>query len=82
MREVTRQSRGRGREGPDRDPDSDDLHSVLTISEPPQRQPHRGVKDRKSRPKEQADLGIGQAEIGFDRLNQQAQHVAIDERKE
>ena len=80
LAEVPRRAASRGHEAPDADPPRDDRAPAPLVGQPRDRESQHGVEEGEREPAEQAHLGIGEAEIALDRVNQQGEDLAIDVR--
>jgi hypothetical protein len=82
MPEAGGESARCGRKAPDGDADADYALARNAVDQPADRQPHCGIEQPERQALKQRDLGIGQPQIGLDRVDHQAEDRAIDERND
>ncbi|MNH27023.1 hypothetical protein D3C79_871150 [compost metagenome] len=78
MQEVLAQAAGCRRQAPEHDADGDDLRSGEAVGQIGDGHAHEGVEQRKGQPVQQAELGVADLQVGFDRLDHQRQDLSIN----
>ena len=81
LREISRHAAECRHQRPDDDADGDDLLAVHPVGEPADRNAEERVEDRESEALQQADLRVRDLQVAFDRLDQQRDDLAVDERE-
>ncbi|MCY1458062.1 hypothetical protein D9M71_754150 [compost metagenome] len=77
MQEVLAQAAGCRRQAPEHDADGDDLRSGEAVGQIGDGHAHERVEQRKGQPVQQAELGVADLQVGFDRLDHQRQDLPI-----
>ncbi len=78
--ETARQSASGRSDAPEEYSEKDDERTRAAVRDSRDGNAHDGVEERKREPVHDGELGVAQAEIGPDRLDEQRHDLAIDER--
>ena len=79
--EAVGETAGHRRQAPERDAQGDEVAAAARVDPSPERQAQQGVERREGEADQEAYLRLGQAEVGADRVDHQAQEHAVDERE-
>ena len=77
--EVTGKAAEHGHHAPECAAPADQVAAVASVGKPPQGYRKQAVDQGKGQPRQQADLGVGNVKLGFDRLNHNAHDLAVDQ---
>ena len=78
-REALRQPASGGHQAPQKDADGDDQPAAAPVGQPSDGHAEHAVEDGEREAGQQADLGVGNAEVAADGLHQQAQDLPVNE---
>ncbi len=81
-RETAGKPAGRRRQAPQQDTHGNQLGTVPVVGEARDKDADKGIEEGKREAVQQADIGVGQVQIGLDRRDEQRNDHAIDERKD
>src|SRR5690606_638957 len=73
------QAAGGGHQTPEEDTPGDQPTTAARVGHPAQRNPGYGIENSERQAHQQAHLGVGNAQIGTDRADQQIQDLPVDE---
>jgi len=76
---TLRRPAGRGQQAPQRNRCGDQPAAVHPVRQYPHEQPGDRIEDDEEQPGQQAILGIGQPQFGFDEIGKAGEQLAIDE---
>ena len=79
LQKAAREPRRRGHATPEEEADRDQLGAVPSVGDLAQRDPEDRVEDREGRSVQEAEVGVGEAEVLLQLLGEDRRDLAIDE---